>query len=147
MHNHGPDDPPCEVCEHGVEAYLAKQQALMEQYGWVWHYTQHETDPTKANIHTHGFDTKFNHLDVQITLPCSPKIAQTVLNGVVNKLEKGVTFKDGDIATEVIGNNFKVMFVKKQESDRDVLRIILPDPDGNLLQEFQSKEYAAQWDD
>jgi hypothetical protein len=89
------------------------------------------------NAHTHEME-EFGgmHPDFQIVLPLNPKMVSAILSNAVEwamdrvePIEENV-FYDDIVLTPV-------KFVKRQESGREVLRMILPDQDGR----FESSEF------
>jgi hypothetical protein len=122
--------------------FKSQEQEMLEEYGWFVHYV-FETDKNElkglANIHTHGILENFNHLDVQIVLPLSPEVAHPVLVEVVEKIKNGTTFKDNEVSSEVL-YDMDVYFLKFNEGNREVLRVMLPDPKGSLPNERECDE-------
>lgn len=127
----------CELCElmkekgltmeQAFSAYEAWEAAKMEKHGWIVHYVIDGS----PNFHTHGLPDKLGHPDLQIVVSLPPKVAHGLFVGAVEQIEAGKRFEDGDYASKIV-KNYKVKFVEAEEGDRTVLRMILPDSDGNL---------------
>ena len=71
------------------------------------------------------------HLDFQIVLPIHQNIAGHIIKNFVDRIDQGEQFEDGMEVNEII-SNFPVRLIKAKEGNRDVLRIILPDPKGRF---------------
>lgn len=143
----------CDVCQGRItkEELLKREKEVLEEYGWLVHFVGDDPD-TPINIHTHGFQEKFGQLDMQIVLPIPPQAAHGLLCNVVKMLENGTRFNDGDVVQGICSNDFSVKFVLAKESNRDVLRIVLPDREGHLDymtfdEEFYNCQYAGIYDD
>ena len=135
----------CEACADGIDAVLAKQDKAMQDVGWYWHYVPLEE---KVNIHTHGFAESFNHPDFQIVLAgLPPAVYQSILNNFAERVKAGDVFKEDDVVENIIKSPYKVRLTTSTESQRNVLKIILPDPQGNLSKETQEEIYAKQWNE
>jgi len=129
----------CMACRDGWEAFQKHQDEMLEKHGWVVHYV------IDHGIHTHGLAENFDHPDLEITLPADPKILHPVFSGIVEQIKDGKKFSDGEISDTVLSGDYKALFVEAQEGNRTVLRIILPDSDGNLEQEKMVPCYAEQY--
>jgi hypothetical protein len=106
---------------------------LDNSLGWIIHYVPDASGDTDiVNIHTHGVEEKFEHLDLQITVPVNPQVVGEILHGVVNQIAAGKVFKEGDLSDEVLGGGFIVGFKEFTECDRKVLRILFPDKNNVL---------------
>jgi hypothetical protein len=133
----------CKCCHDGIEQFKEDERKKMEEYGWVVHFV---SDGGKlVSCHTHGLVENFDHEDLEITLSMNPKIIHSVFSNIVNLIESGKKFHDGDIADEIIQHPYQVKFIEAEEGSRPVLRVILPDADGNLEQEDMAPDYAAQY--
>ncbi len=122
----------CEACHEVRRQQFEEQQAtLMEKYGWVAHYVP-GVDTNYVNYHTHGFKDKWNHRDFQIVFPMPPEVAHKIFWGLSEMMEKGKKFADDDLGLDVwdVITNLPVRMMKVKEGERDVLRVIMPDPNG-----------------
>jgi hypothetical protein len=63
---------------------------------------------------------------------------------VVDILEKGGSFKAGDVSFDII-KDYPVTFIDAVENERKVLRIIFPDPSGCIKKEEMDDLYKKQW--
>lgn len=144
----------CVICSGEMtRKKLTSQEAwLMKKYGWYAHMVV--ADPyvaTGFNYHTHGIETTFGHLDLQIVLPLHGSGCHSIASALYDQIKDGTYFQDGDGATipHQNGSRFPVRFIRVREGDRDVLRVILPNPDGKLepkhVAEHDEPEYALQW--
>ena len=78
-----------------------------------------------CNAHTHGMG-KYNHLDFQIVLHLAPEIIGTLLNDLGTRVQNGEKFVTGDVWSDILVG-YDVKFVEVYETDRTVLRVLLPD--------------------
>lgn len=128
------------------EELAAQEAAHMEREGWYSHYVFPEDDHSRAvNCHTHGVRESFGHPDLQLVLPIAPEKASDLLRSFVLEVKKGRYFKDGQVVDDLLQDGFKVKFVKVDEGGREVLRVILPDPQGNVEKDAMDEAYAAQY--
>lgn len=117
----------CLACQKGIEFAQKDEAEKMAKYGWIVHFTTDQSD-----IHTHGLVEKYNHPDLQIAFPLPPQIAHQLLHNTVKRIEKGEKFEIGEDYSEIAGQGYKVRFVQAIESDRVVLRMIIPPANGEL---------------
>lgn len=78
-----------------------------------------------CNAHTHGM-SKYGHPDFQMVLAMSPQEVCYILNSFGKMVQNGATFKNG----EYVAGIFEDCVVRLQtfwETDREVLRVIIPD--------------------
>lgn len=135
------------------EKPTAEEERLMRAYGWYAHMTV--ADPSIAtgfNYHTHGFNESLGHLDLQIVLPIRGDKCHGIAKTIYDQIKASAgKFIDGDetLIPHQDGSEFPVRFIKVREGDRDVLRVILPNPRGELepkhVAEDDEPEYALQW--
>ncbi len=154
--NHG-EGCRCVICSGEMKRRVPadrKEKQLVEKLGWFYHVVC--ADPfvaTGFNFHTHGFDLSLGgHLDLQIVFPMSENKARAIAKTIYDQIRSdGKGFRDGD-ETEILhedGSKYPVRFIKVREGDREVLRVILPNPRGGLepdqVAESDEPEYALQW--
>ncbi len=136
----------CYACEHSMEELHKKEAECLKKDKFYVHLVAEE-DGRRINAHTHGLVENFSHPDLQIVAAIPPKIIMRIFWDIVGQLKEGKTFQDGKKYKGVIGNNLEVLFWKTRETGRDVLRIILPDSNGNLANGFISGGFEHQYDD
>lgn len=140
-----PHKMECECCSGKLTLAEAEaqQKQWLKEHGFYWHYipTTEHTVPL-ANAHTHGLKESFDHPDLQITAPVGFQACAQVLHDVVGLIKEGACFKDGDTSDRVL-QGMPVAFLEAVEGDRKVLRVILPDPRGNVTRDL----IEAPWDD
>lgn len=112
--------------EEAITALDAKDEQLIAQHGWVWHYILDE--PISA--HTHGLPESYGHPDLEILLPLRDKQIGSVLWALVDAVKNGANFSDLHEETGVL--SCPVRFVWSIESGRKVLRAIFPDAAGHF---------------
>ncbi len=139
-----------------IEKVLAKENSALQQYGYYVHAVFGDpSTPFGDNIHTHGLDN-IGHLDLQVVAPMGVGEAHAYITQVAKLVVDGHKFSSGDrvMLAEgkvVLDSGFNtdkliVKLVSATESGRDVLRIILPDPNGNLDLLDLSSPYADQYE-
>lgn len=127
-----------------IEAILAKQEEFLKQHGWYTHFVFGDINNKTINVHTHGLEN-FQHENFQIVLNLPQAVCQNILKNFVDRVKDGEKFKSDDVVENIIKSPYKVRLTTAVESGRNVLRIILPDKDGNLSQETQEPPYDMQW--
>jgi len=121
----------CKVCTDGVESVLQMQEQSLKKYGWYAHIVVDDDNmPMKFNFHTHHFSGN----DVQIVLPMDPNICLQIMHGLHKKVKEGLIIKPFVEYDEII-SNYKVLFIPATESNRKILRMILPDKEGKIKKE------------
>lgn len=129
-----------------MEQLHEQQDRMMGQYGFYCHYVFGSPDePNKVNIHTHGVLESFQHPDLQMVLPLPQKVALNIFHNIVDRIKEGEVFIPNSIVYGVI-KTLPVKFMAAQEGDRDVLRIIFPDKQGIIEQEYMDHNYAQQYE-
>lgn len=123
------------------------EREFLAKDGFFAHLVPDETSPLGFNAHTHGFELTWNHPDLQIVFPVDGQVAMGLFWAAVAHIKEGSVFSDGDVVARIAGNEYKVKFVKVQESGRDVLRMILPDKEGNLDVETITGKFRHQYCD
>ncbi len=111
---------------------------MMEKYGWYIHFLP-------DGSHTHGLQESFNHPDLEIKFFLNPNTAGFVFSNCIDKIKEGTIFNDGDVVEHII-SGYSVKLINALESERSVIRIILPDADGNLIADRMAKGYAGQYE-
>lgn len=126
------------------------QQEQMQKCGWFTHYVFDDGSGqlklhNGVDFHTHGMDETYHHLDFQIVFPISEKIVNSIFWGFADLLKEGNQFASGDRVSGII-KNYDVLLLEVENGGRRVLRIILPDVDGNLEEKDLKGVYAAQYE-
>lgn len=81
--------------------------------------------PYMCNAHTHGMEN-YNHLNFQLVLNLPPKEIMRILNTFGLMVQDGKTFKNGDMVSGIF-EDCQVRLDEFEETDRKVLRVIIPD--------------------
>lgn len=111
---------------------------MIKRHGWYIHFDLLSVDhPYNINIHTHGL-SKFDHIDLQICYSISKEDAYTILLNIVNKIRKGLKFRPAIKYLDILYGH-EVEFAEAKDDERIVLRIILPDKDGDLRGELKEQ--------
>ena len=121
----------------------------MAKYGFYIHFVfdnDFDNSPSGVNLHTHGISESKNHHDFQITVPLDPEVVSGIFHNLYDRVSDGEVFAAGDIVHDILGNDLEITFIEAEECGRTVLRVILPDPAGNLTKtKMQKKWKAAQY--
>lgn len=134
--------------EEAEEQYKQWESEKMSEHGWIIHYVgADENSPTGLNIHTHGLQETYDHLDLQVVLPIPQQIVQPILHTIVDRIKDGEKFGDGDTIENVIGNGLTVKMVSANENNRPVLRVIFPDQTGSCDSWAMKDPYLRQYGD
>jgi hypothetical protein len=146
-------DCECVMCVAKREG-LTKQQArlrfkhreeqMMAKQGWVIHYVLGDDDQP-VNIHTHGLEEKFGHLDLQLAIAVPPDMAQGILLSAVDLIKRGLTLTPGLRVKKVL-KGYDVKIVAADDNGRAVVRIIIPDAGGHLEKQDMEALYAEQYE-
>ena len=135
------------ILDKRIQTMKEKEQRMMNEHGWIVHYvfeTEEDSLNGLANIHTHGLAENFGHPDIQLVLPIAPETIHPVLHGIVHDIKNGKVFHANERSSEVL-QGMDVYFAPYTEHDREVLRLMLPDPNGRLPFEEGCEEiYARQ---
>ena len=147
----------CAVCAD-VAAGFTREEALRRAADWKAHclaefgwYAVHVTGepgpdtPTGVNSHTHGLAANYGHLDFQIVMPLDGTVAHALLTVLADRVKAGERFEAGLQVARVAARGYKVRLVAAREGDRDVLRVVIPDAEGNLTPARLSGTYLLQY--
>lgn len=123
----------CEACRVARDEGISHDEALqriglkdshmIEYHGYTTHII---TDSPYA--HTHGLAESHNHLDIEVRLATSVEDRGRLIGIIVGAVLLGRKFRDGQEVSDLFV--VPVRFVRRRESDRDVLRAVFPDPSG-----------------
>ena len=130
-------DCKCLSCEKGPEYAREQEEKWMREMGWYAHLVEN-------NYHTHGFDQTFNHPDIQIVVPLDPKLLHNLANCVIDRIKAGNTIVPNERTPGII-KGLDVLFIETTEGDRPVLRMILPDPQGNVERDKIEPPWDTQY--
>lgn len=148
------DNCNCDICSGKItrEELNHKEKRMMKEYGWYAHIVAGDPQsPTGFNYHTHGFRETLDHPDIQIVLPIRGEHCHSLAANLFRQIKEGKRFADKGQTTirHADGKSeFVVKFIEVKESGRDVLRVILPNPDGKhdpVHLGDNDTEYALQW--
>jgi len=110
-----------------MKEYRNKMDELIKKYGYVIENVMADEDGS-VNYHTHGLMESFKHLDFQIVLRIKPEQANALIKLFVARVKSGEVFSCGTNVSGIIDG--EVVLIETLESNRPVLRIILPDENG-----------------
>jgi hypothetical protein len=132
--------------EEALADLQARQDAALVKYRWYCHaILDAEDSPTGFDCHSHGLREHFDHPDFQLVVPLPPEMAHAIMINLADAVKAGRTFKPGEVAGGVI-QGFDVGFVAATECGREVLRAIIPDPEGRLARGEIGGGYEVQYE-
>lgn len=142
----------CEICnapdrQAAMAEVERKEKAHMEKLGWYAHIVpdDDQNSPTGFNYHTHGCDETWSHRDFQIVAMIPAGVAHNLAGCAIDQLKEGKHFTPGERSDKII-QGFNVMFAQATECGREVFRIILPGPNGELEKDKMDESWAVQWE-
>jgi hypothetical protein len=131
--------------EEAMDEIRRRQAAMVAEHGWVCHIVPDDPDvPTGYNAHTHSLLEFFGHPDFQLILPLPIATAHQILANLVDEVKAGRVFSAGTTASGII-RDFDVGFADATEGGRDILRVIVPDPEGRTARGEIGERYAVQY--
>ncbi len=83
-----------------------------------------------CNAHTHGME-KYEHQDFQMVLSYPPKEIMYILNSLGFRVQAGERFSSGDYVSGIY-LDCDLKLIEFEESERKVLRVIVPDKFGRF---------------
>jgi hypothetical protein len=108
---------------------------MMARDGFAIHAIIGET------THTHGLEESFNHPEIECVLYTSPDLLISLVHDLGMRVKGGTRFSDGELVDKLL-QDLPVKLV----ACADGLRLILPDPAGELEQDRMEPAYARQYD-
>lgn len=144
----------CVICSGEMirTKWNAWESKQMANHGWFAHSVIGDPQsPTGVNYHTHGIQQSIGCSDLQLVFPAMrSKDRHAIAQELYRQMKAGASFGEGNQA-DIAGKDgpFRVHFIKVREGDREVLRVILPTPDGKLepsdVAEDNDPFYSLQW--
>jgi hypothetical protein len=132
--------------EEAMDEVRRRQAAMIAEHGWCCHIVPDDHDsPMGWDAHTHGLEDSYGHPDFEIVLPLPYATAHQILCNLVDGVKAGDRFKAGDAAGGII-RGYDVGFADATEGGRDVLRVIVPDPEGRTARGEIGGEYGRQYE-
>jgi hypothetical protein len=132
--------------EEAIADLQAQQDAALIKYRWYCHAILDAADsPTGFDCHSHGLREHFGHPDFQLVVPLPPEMAHAILINLANAVKEGRRFEAGTAASGII-EGYDVGFAAATECGREVLRMIIPGPDGRLARGEITGGYEVQYE-
>lgn len=119
------------------------ERSMLEQYGFFCHMVPPEKEGGPANLHTHGIPASLDHPDVQVTMFLPPNVFGPIIHSVYDKIKEGTKLETG-VQYDWVLDGMLVEFAWATENERDVLRMILPDKEGNTSKDTIALPYGNQ---
>ena len=97
---------------------------------WIIHKIPIHNEKKKylCNAHTHGMRI-YTHKDFQMVVDMEEGV-EYILNELCSRVKNGETFVAGQGVEGIYNNKYPIKLMNVKESDRTVLRVILPDDEG-----------------
>jgi hypothetical protein len=141
--------PACDCCKRGFEAMARAQREAIDRQGWAAHVVFRD-DAT--DYHTHGLVESFECPDIQFYIFTDPLALDVIARRIVDRIKAGTTISNGMLLKGVYKIetpsglvDFGVRLIEAIESERTVLRVILPDRHG-CLDRGAEAGFAEQWE-
>ena len=138
----------CFICKNGPEKARQWEEKCMKSHGWYCHFIFDDKDsPYNRNVHSHGVLESFDHPDFQVMGAIHAETCHHIIAGVIDQVKDGKKFKSVDKLGNIVNDTMDILFIDAKECGRDVLRIILPDPDGNVDADKIDSKWVGQYRD
>jgi hypothetical protein len=127
-----------------------KEWDQMAKHGFYAHHVFPGPDDTGypanwASHHTHGLELATGHMNFEIQLNIDPQLAVQLFADIANRIVvDGEKFEPG-VSSRVIKDMNVLLKKTVCSAGNDVLRIILPDPSGNLDRNTMDESYLVQF--
>jgi hypothetical protein len=131
-------------CATNAEELTNEDQLSIEKNGYIIHLVD------ELHLHTHGLQENFNHEEIEMIpllglhFPLNINQAKlqirAIMHNIIDQIKQGKKFKADTRYNEII-SNFDVKFQKTNIG----LRLILPDPKGNLNEKDMDELFAQQF--
>ncbi|MED2737171.1 DUF4262 domain-containing protein [Bacillus toyonensis] len=109
-----------------------KKKASLEVFGWYTDLAEPiDAEQGILNMHTVGVEQTYKHKDFQIVIYMPPNVAHMLFTMLVDRVKSGETIEVNKKYDDVL-EDYDVYFVERAENGRNVLRMILPDKEGNF---------------
>jgi hypothetical protein len=93
------------------------------------HYVIGEQLDPYINAHTHGLENSFHHTDLQIVMPFGQYGVAEIFSDCIARINDGMVIIPGQLYAGLFYSD--VEFIDAIESDRRVLRMLIPDDMGS----------------
>lgn len=133
----------CFACEHGLEAFHKMKEENLKKTGFITipYVSGCEKYPNNSNVVTEGFQETWGHKDLQVCFPSlSWERIHDIFWVIANLVKDGNKFQAGKFYDNII-QNYEVQFVNARQNGRDVLRLLICDPNGK----YDTPMYQAQF--
>ncbi|MVT07680.1 DUF4262 domain-containing protein [Chitinophaga tropicalis] len=121
--------------EENQNRIAAWQQQMLDRFGWYIHFVRGGDEyPCQTNYHTHGLPEKFGHPDLQICLNIPVDKAKSMFHTLVDEINAGNKFCADQTYLGLLHGEYPVRFAGAQEGGRKLLRVLVPDQHGQLIE-------------
>ena len=135
------------IQEH-LQQLNEQEQEWMRTLGYYVHFvfpTESDDWPDGfIDMHTHGLDMMADHPNFQIVLAVNQNTLKGIIDDLVQRVFAGERFTPGRYDNVI--KNLDVELVEAVDDDGEsLLRVILPDPEGNLSKDDIQEPYRVQY--
>lgn len=135
----GPPDEDPDLAE-----LLRKQAELLKTQGFVVHYVLDDHIPGLIDCHTHGLSQEFG-FELQAVLNLRPEILIAIVSDVAKAVKtRHVHLTNGARLNGFLRGNFALGIKEVSKEGLRHMRIIIPDPSGNIEANQMAEPYAQQ---
>lgn len=122
----------CDACSKIIEELEKTTISAIERYGFAIHAVFGDlSTPYNINIHTHGLEESYGHIDLQICVPITQDVAHVILSKMIDNIKDGKKYEAGHDYDGIMKDGM-VKMAFAEEGGRVVLRLIFPDRDGKF---------------
>ena len=132
-----------------MEDVSPQERGFLESHGWYSHFVFTAADRhRRVTYHTHGLPEHYGHLDFQLVLPLDVDALHALATTLVDRVKRGERFVAGMRVSGVIKKHdvLLVQTTETRSTPRSVLRVILPDTNGNLDRATLKGLFTAQFE-
>ena len=118
------------------------QDQMLREVGWYYHYDE-PCPPFRADAHTHGLCERFDHPNLQIVFPLGmDRVREFFWNAFNTYIKQG----PGVPVNQLVDNIANVPLLTRWaiEGGREVVRLIVPDPQMRYDEASMDAGYAIQ---
>lgn len=122
-----------------------REREAVIKHGWYAHFVQDDGETHYGvNVHSHGMEA-YDHLDFQVVFPIDERLAHHFIADLIERVKKGEKFQHGQRVSQIL-KNYDILLLEANEAGRAVLRLILPDEEGNLTKEDIKQIFRGQFE-
>lgn len=99
-----------------------------------------------CDAHTHGIN-KFFNTEIQMVLNIDSKLIANLINDIGRLIKSGYKFTEGDLLYNLLTDDMPIGFINAKDYEGEpILRILLPDVNGEVYKPNVTDVYAMQYE-